>query len=285
MTGKRCPDCYFTNAEAVKFCTNCGKDLQNILVYFEAPSGGDDIEITRDAVIVHKRNLTGEKSGKKEVFLRSNMEDVKIGRILSQLTFTYNGKFRVYNLRREYLDRAEELLLPPKNPDLEDSSADPLETEYEQKTTRPLFFLDGRNGQVELYDNRVEIKREGLKSILFYGSLTKGTKTIYLQDITGVEIKKPGFTVGYIQFTVPGGFEKTGGSVSSTNDENTVTFDGEKEYKIALKIKERIEKLKSGTSSTPTISVVDEIKKASELVESGILTEEEFKKLKKKLIG
>lgn len=43
------------------------------------------------------------------------MEDVKIGRILSQLTFTYNGKFRVYNLRREYLDRAEELLLPPKS--------------------------------------------------------------------------------------------------------------------------------------------------------------------------
>lgn len=166
---------------------------------------------------------------------------------------------------------------------MEDSSADPLETEYEQNH-KASFFLDGRNGQVELYDNRVEIKREGLKSILFYGSLTKGTKTIYLQDITGVEIKTRIHRWIHPVYST-WGFEKTGGGVSSTNDENTVTFDGEKEYKIALKIKERIEKLKSGTSSTPTISVVDEIKKASELVESGILTEEEFKKLKKKLIG
>ena len=112
----------------------------------------------------------------------------------------------------------------------------------------------------------------------------KGKKDIFLKDITSIQIKKPGLTVGYIQFSLPRGIESTGGVFDVVKDENTLTFHGKNKYESVLKIKEYIEK-KSVSSESSGSDFTDEIEKLHHLMEKGIITQEEFTHKKKKLLG
>lgn len=47
----------------------------------------------------------------------------------------------------------------------------------------------------------------------------KGKKDIYFHNITSIQIKKQGLTVGYLQFSLPGGNESKRGVFASANDE------------------------------------------------------------------
>lgn len=268
MFGKTCPKCEFENSEDANFCMKCGKDLKETIAYFEGDSGGHDIEVTPNTLIVYKRSLwSGKRTGKVKVYEREKMENIEVGRTSSHLSFKYNGKRKGYRISPRYLDEVEEIL------------------ELGEIREPPIYVLNGLNGKLKLYENRVEIKRLGFGAKLVYGTFTAGDKTIYLQDITGVEVKKPGITVGYIQLTLPGGIEKTSGAFKARIDENTVTFAQKNDYKIALKIKEKIEELKTKISTgTATVSVVDEIKKVKELLDIGAITKEEFEKIKRELL-
>ncbi|MGR5979483.1 SHOCT domain-containing protein [Bacillus cereus] len=112
-------------------------------------------------------------------------------------------------------------------------------------------------------------------------------KTIDINTLTGVQMKQAGFTSGYIQFIFMGSKESKGGVFAATKDENTVMF-VKKEQKMAEEIKTYIEGILSNKGQTQvaaTTSGADEILKYKELLDQGIITEEEFQAKKKQLLG
>jgi len=145
----------------------------------------------------------------------------------------------------------------------------------------PIISFKGRNGRIELYEDFVRLDRGTLMGFLTQG--LKGIKDIYFDSITSIQIKKPGLSVGYIQFSIPGGVESRGGLFASINEENTISFDGHSKYEQALKIKEYIEKKKQSRHQVG--SSADEIEKLHTLMEKGILTKEEFEEKKKKILA
>ena len=89
--------------------------------------------------------------------------------------------------------------------------------------TDPVISAMGRSGQVTVEGDFVIIKRKGVAAKLSHG-FTKGEKRINVHSINAVQLKKPGLTVGYIQFTLGGGSESRRGVMDATKDENSVTF-------------------------------------------------------------
>ena len=78
-------------------------------------------------------------------------------------------------------------------------------------------------GQIDLYENRIDIKRKGFMAFDLHGF--DGTKTIFLKSITSIQFKEAGaMTAGFIQFTFSGGDESKKGLFDATKDENTVMF-------------------------------------------------------------
>lgn len=151
-----------------------------------------------------------------------------------------------------------------------------------------LMELNGTNGQLELYEDKVIIKRNGLGNKLIFGF--KGDKTIYINQISGIEFKEAGFLAGYIQFTLPGGIERRGGLTGkdgAVRDENTVTFTV-KQKDIARQIKEYVESRMNSLSQPSVISSTsdpDIIRKYKQLWDDGIITKDEFDAKKRELLG
>lgn len=158
----------------------------------------------------------------------------------------------------------------------------PIEEVDNKMEDKPIIEFKGRNGRIELYSNFVRIDRGTVMGFLTQG--LKGKKDIYFKNITSIQIKKPGLSVGYLQFSIPGGNESKRGVFASIKDENTISFDGREKYEKALKIKEYIEK-KIISSSSNFSSDADEIEKLHSLMEKGIITKKEFEQKKKKLLG
>lgn len=148
-----------------------------------------------------------------------------------------------------------------------------------------LMELKGVNGQIELYDGKIVIKRKGALAKMTQG-FTKGDKTIYINQISGIQFKTGGnFVNGYIQFSLPGGNERTKGAFDATQDENSVMF-RKSDNELATELKRRIEKmLHTDNNHVTSSSSADEIKKFKELYDSGIITEDEFDQKKKQLLG
>ena len=121
----------------------------------------------------------------------------------------------------------------------------------------------------------------------------KREKTFPLRNISSVEVKKPGTLSGFIQLSIAGGatrnssFTLTGGAFDAAQDENSVVFTGQDNYEIALRIKAYIEEGNNPQKSTAggTETIPDQIKKLSELKDSGILSDEEFQQKKKELLA
>lgn len=118
-------------------------------------------------------------------------------------------------------------------------------------------------------------------------------KVLPISKITSVELKKPGlFIVGFIQFSIGGGNERSssytlsGGAFDAVTDENSVVFSGEENYRLAVSIRDYIEQYqrREERGTDPTNSVADEILKLKALADEGILTSEEFNQKKKQLL-
>ena len=157
-------------------------------------------------------------------------------------------------------------------------------TGYRKMNEEPIIQFKGGNGKLELYENFVRINSGTFLGFVFKG--LKGQKDIYFSKVGSIQIKKPGFTRGYIQFSILGGNESTGGVVSAISDENTIIFGtlggSTKQYELALKVKEYIEKRIEPNNSNYSSS--DEIEKLHSLMKKGILTREEFEDKKAKLL-
>jgi len=146
---------------------------------------------------------------------------------------------------------------------------------------KPKIQFKGRNGKIELYEDFVRLDRSTFMGFVTQG--LKGQKDIYFHNITAIQIKKPGLTVGYLQFSIPGGNESKKGVFASIKEENTISFGGKEKYEKALKIKKYIEK-KIKPKNTSSLSSADEIEKLHSLMKKGILSKKEFEEKKKKLL-
>lgn len=157
-----------------------------------------------------------------------------------------------------------------------------------------LIATEGANGQICLTEKGVIIGREGGIGNKLVVGFTKGEKFLPYRNITGVQFKEPGMTVGYIQFTVPGGIESRGGAFDAVSDENTVTFI-KNELEIFRKIRDIVEERQGlGSAPNPAVptpqvlpqsSIADELTKLAALKRDGAITEEEFMQLKKDLLS
>lgn len=138
---------------------------------------------------------------------------------------------------------------------------------------------------IKVTDDSISIIRKGFINLVNQG--IKGEKTIPFKNISAVQLKKPGMSNGYIQFTLLGGNESRGGILAATKDENTVMFT-KKNWNEMENLKKYIEKQQSildNNSKETQISSADEIKKYKELLDEGIINQEEFDFKKKELLG
>lgn len=122
------------------------------------------------------------------------------------------------------------------------------------------------------------------------GGVTGG-KRLNFSDITSIQFKEPvGVTAGFIQFAYAGSVENKAGMIAAANDENTILF-GSDQLTLAREIVDYVEgaRKKQGQSQQTTViqqtSAADELKKFKELLDMGVITQEEFDAKKKQLLG
>jgi hypothetical protein len=146
----------------------------------------------------------------------------------------------------------------------------------------PLLVLHGVNGQVEVYPNKVRIRRKGVLSKLTQG-LFAGEKDIYFQQIGSILVKRAGLmTRGYISFAPLGAVERRKGLLGTTHDENAVRF-RRNQSAVVEDIRRYIEAHLG--APTPPPDVADQLRKFGELRDSRFLTSAEFEAKKKELLG
>lgn|GEM_PF-1974432 len=102
-------------------------------------------------------------------------------------------------------------------------------------------------------------------------------------DIAFMSVAGTLWTNGYIQITVPDGIESKKGLLDATLDENTVVFTS-KNNELVDQIKSKIEELMSQQRTGHIInqlSPADEKRRYKELLDDGVITQEEFEQKKK----
>ena len=138
---------------------------------------------------------------------------------------------------------------------------------------------------IKVTDNSISIIKKRFINLVNQG--IKGEKTIPFKNISAVQLKKPCMSNCYIQFTLLGGNESRGGILAATKDENTIMFT-KKYWNEMENLKKYIEKQQSildNNSKETQISSADEIKKYKELLDEGIINQDEFDFKKKELLG
>jgi len=152
---------------------------------------------------------------------------------------------------------------------------------------KTIYEFNGGVGDIlYVYEDRIVIKHKGILNLFVMG--IKGDKTIHYSDLTAVQFKKAGWTSGHIQFSILGGRESVGGVMAASSDENTITFGNnmnKKAEEIVNYINQKIKEAKMSKTAIKELSAVDEIVKYKQLLDTGIITIEEFEKKKKELLG
>jgi len=151
-----------------------------------------------------------------------------------------------------------------------------------------IFTMKGVQDLLEVFEDRVTITPKGVLGFLNKG--IKGTKEIPFRSIVAVQFKEAGAVFsGYLQFTIPGGNESKGGIFAATKDENTFMFAHAKKNTLAKEIKEHIDgairRSQAPQTAAPATNLSDELQKLAQLKDQGVLSEDEFKAAKNKLIG
>lgn len=163
-----------------------------------------------------------------------------------------------------------------------------MQKEYE-------FYSLGKGGKsiIKINGNTLTISRPGLMSKMSLGFT--GDKTIMINQISGVQIKKVGLARGYIQFIMAGTKEVKSGIIGGKIDENVVYSDSS--FKKSNKqinddfeeIKKYIEDFNSNQNNTTVVqnvkSPVEQVKELKELLDMGAISQEEFDKKKKELLN
>lgn len=156
-----------------------------------------------------------------------------------------------------------------------------------------VYSVDGVRGKhIDVYENKCVIKTKVTIGSLLASNATDGEKTIYYRDCVGIQFKPSSFTIGYLQLETASGMMNNKGS--NFFGENSFTFDttvisNEKMEEVANYIRKKIDEIKTSGDRPATvvnaISPAEELKKMKELLDMGIITQEEFDLKKKQLLG
>jgi len=150
-------------------------------------------------------------------------------------------------------------------------------------------FTNNTNSTLCVYPDYITLKHSGLLNALSKNG-AKGEKRILYTAITAIEYKKATtIAPGFIQFSISGA-DRGGGNLSAAADENTIMFDATKNQ-LTQQIVDYIENRRIEISKPQVAQVVqqssalDELKKLKELLDMGIISQEEFDAKKKQLLG
>ena len=157
------------------------------------------------------------------------------------------------------------------------------------KETNAKYFYVGDEGRfITVYEDRAAIRT---KQVLFSSYSGIGEKTIYFVDCTGVQFKPgKGMCRGLLQL-------ETASMDQTPNqfyNENSFVWDAKKSEATNEKmeevrdfIQEKIREIKSPKPATvvQNTSAADDILKYKNLLDAGIITQEEFDAKKKQLLG
>ena len=108
-------------------------------------------------------------------------------------------------------------------------------------------------------------------------------------DCIGVQFKKSGLQIGYLQFETASGIMNN--RANNFFNENTFTWDkpqqsNEKMEEVSKYVKNRVDYYKNAKNAPVVADTpADEIKKYKELLDMGVITQEEFDAKKKQLLG
>jgi len=164
--------------------------------------------------------------------------------------------------------------------------------------TKPIATLsDGFSGRINLFDDRAELSSK--QGGLFSNS--SNTRTYFYPDITSVEFQPPtAMKPGYLRFLTAGTIRGASGTSAFsmnkhiTNDVDTLTLPFGKsridEYKkfydfLMWKIRESKQPRGGTTVVNQQASAADELLKYKQLLDAGVLTQEEFDAKKRQLMG
>ena len=155
-------------------------------------------------------------------------------------------------------------------------------------SNQPKFYLKGFKGELRVYENKVEINKKGS------GFITGNTsKTLPMANIMSVSVTPSTIWArGFIEFTVPGG-KDSANIEQALRNENALPLAAAGQNEEAMKIKAYVEEQimkqannKGGTTIVQqAASPAEELKKMKELLDMGIITQEEFDAKKKQLLG
>ena len=129
--------------------------------------------------------------------------------------------------------------------------------------------FEGVRGRIlKLYDNKLIIITKKTVGSFITGNITDGEKTIFLSDIVGVQFKKSGLLIGYLQFETPS--LQMNNKSDNMFSENTFTFEVNKNgitnelieavYNFVV---DRIEEIKYGIHLIKEIPNFESMKKYS----------------------
>lgn len=163
------------------------------------------------------------------------------------------------------------------------------------KYVEPKFYLRAHTGTtLKVFEDYIIINFLPINSLVsnIANGGGRGDKRINLIDLTSVQFKAPaGITAGYIQFAYPGCIEIKGGINEALNDENSVPIQYhlvDKAQAIVDFVEKKRSELRQNLNSPTLInqlSNADELLKFKQLLDAGILTQEEFDLKKKQILG
>lgn len=161
----------------------------------------------------------------------------------------------------------------------------------EKESIGLVYDLQGVRGRyMKVYENRAVIGVKATIGSFVTGNVSDGEKTIYYRDCVGVQFKESGLQIGYLQLETASGIMNM--AQNNFFNENSFTFDtsvqsNEKMNEVADYVRSKVEEAKNGGGQTivKEVSAADELKKFKELLDMGIITQEEFDAKKKQLLG
>lgn len=205
-----------------------------------------------------------------------------------EATKVYAGKAK--EATKAYTDNLKEQ--EAKNSEM---AAAPMEERIKMRPEGVKYCLVNSLGKIlDVYENKVVFTSTQSTSTIVTGlvfgtSMTQGEKTIYFKDAIGVQYKPSSIADGYIQI------ETAAGGVSTSNSqysgENSIQFSGKKNNEeaemIVAFIRKQIEDIKNAPVGgiIQQVSPAEELKKFKNLLDLGVITQEEFDAKKKELLG
>lgn len=151
-------------------------------------------------------------------------------------------------------------------------------------------FKSHAKATITVTDTLLVISRRGFVTAINHGHGLKNDKKIPIKNITALQFRKgTSFGAGYIQLSILGSNESKSGYTGAIFDENTITF-AKKENNVAEELKNHLESLIYSENTdeiikdTTSLDPYEEVKKAKELLDMGIISEEEFEIKKKELL-